>query len=182
MTQFEPFDEGVETRGETILVIEEALSRFSDSYRERAQDALAEYGIEDPEPDEWYPQAAELNALETIASDLDAHIIDRLGEQIPDVADWPEDISGVEDGLRSIDEAYQMNVNGGDIGYYDFEKVDDRTGLMECHNPYPCRFDRGLIRAVAQRYSPVEAFVFVEEDGEECRRRGGDTCQYTVHW
>ena len=62
MVSFEPYDDGVEARGETILVIEEALSRFSDSYQRHARKALQEFGIEDPDPDEWYPQEAELNA------------------------------------------------------------------------------------------------------------------------
>lgn len=182
MTQYEPFDDGVEARGRTLLVIEEALSRFSEQYRERARDALTEYGIEAPEPEGWYPQEAELNAFEAMADELEPHILDRVGEQIPDAAEWPNDISSVEEGLRSINEAYQLNHRGGDIGYYRFEKINERTGAVECKNPYPCLFDRGLIRAVARQYSPVEAFVFVEERSDDCRRRGADTCTYTVHW
>lgn len=182
MTQYEPFDDGVEARGRTLLALEEALSRFSEEYRRRAREALAEHGIEGPEPGEWYPQEAELDAFETIAAELDPHILDRVGEQIPDVAEWPGDIAGVEGALRSIDEAYHENHRGGDIGHYRFEPVDGRTGRVECRNPYPCQFDRGLIRAVARAHAPVESFVFVEEDGETCRRRGADACTYTVHW
>lgn len=182
MTQYEPFDADVEARGETFLAIEEALSRFSEGYQERARRAMAEYGIEDPDPDAWYPQEAELKALETIADELEPHIMDRLGEQIPDFAEWPDDVSGVEEALRSIDEAYQLNHRGGDIGYYRFEKIDDRTGEVECKNPYPCLYDRGLVRAVARKFSPVKSFVFVEERGDECRRQGADSCTYTVHW
>lgn len=182
MAPYEPFDDGVETRGETILVVEEALSRFSEAYQQRARGALAEYGIEDPKPDEWYPQEAELNAFETIAEELEPHILDRLGGQIPEMAEWPDDIDGVEAALRSIDEAYRLNHRGGDIGYYAFEPAGDRTARIECKNPYPCEFDRGLIRAVAQAHSPVESFVFVEEPGETCRRHGDDVCRYIVHW
>lgn len=182
MTQYEPFDNGVETRGETILAIENALSNFSDRYQTRAREALAEYDIDDPDPDGWYPQQAELNALETIAEDLDPYVLDRLGEQIPDAAKWPGDIADVEEGLRSINDAYHRNHRGGDIGHYRFDRRGDRTAEMECQNPYPCQFDRGLIRAVAKEYSPVESFVFLEERGETCRRRGADTCTYLVHW
>lgn len=182
MAPYEPFEDAVEARGETLLVVEEALSRFSEDYRRQARQALAEYGIEDPDPDEWYPQEAELNAFETIAEELEPHILDRLGGEIPDAAEWPNDISSVEDGLRSIDDAYQLNHRGGEIGYYRFEKTDDRAGRIECRNPYPCEFDRGLIRAVAQKHSTVEAFVFIEETGDRCRRHGADSCTYTVHW
>lgn len=182
MAQYEPFDTGVESRGETLLAIEQALSRFSEEYQELVSQAMAEYGIEEPDPDEWYPQQAELNTLETIANELEPHIIDRLGEQIPDFAEWPTNITDVESALRSIDEAYQLNHRGGDIGYYDFEKADDQTGEVHCKNPYPCLFDRGLIRAVTQEYAPVESFVFLEEAGDTCRRMGDDACTYTVYW
>lgn len=182
MTQYEPFDQGVEARGETILALEDALARFSEQYRRRAREALIECGIEDPDPDAWYPQQAELNALELIAEDLSPHLLDRLGEQIPDAAEWPSDISGVEEGLRSINEAYHRNHRGGDIGSYRVTNPTESTVDVVCTNPYPCQFDRGLIRAVTKEYSPVESFVFVEERGDECRRHGADTCTYTVHW
>ena len=84
--------------------------------------------------------------------------------------------------LRSIDEAYRRNHRGGDIGFYRFESTGERSGEVTCENPYPCEFDRGLIRAVARRYAPVESFVFVEERGDRCRRRGDDACTYTVSW
>lgn len=182
MAPYEPFDDEIEARGNTILVVEDALSRFSDDHRQRVRDALAEYGIDDPEAANWYPQEAELNAFETIAEDLEPHILDRLGERVHAAAEWPGEIDSVEEALRSIDDAYQLNHRGGEIGYYSFEKTGDREGLVECKNPYPCRFDRGLIRGVAQEHSPVESFVFIEERADHCRRRGDDVCTYTVHW
>lgn len=183
MTQYEAFDADVEVHGQTILsVVDGALARFSEDYRTDARDALAENGIEDPAPDEWYPQQAWLNTFQAIADTLQPHLLDRLGEQIPDVAEWPAGISSVEEGLRSIDEAYQQNHRGGEIGSYRFEKVDANSGTVTCSNPYPCLFDRGLVRAVAQTYAPVEAFVFVEERSDQCRRNGADTCTYTVFW
>jgi hypothetical protein len=183
MAPYEAFDEGVEVHGQTIItVVDDALARFSESYRETAYNALAANGIDDPSPDEWYPQQAWLNTFEAIAAELEPHILDRLGEQIPDVADWPADPSTVASGLRAIDDAYRRNHRGGDIGFYRFESVDERTGTVICENPYPCEFDRGLIRAVAREYAPVESFVFVEEDGDRCRRDGDDACVYTVSW
>lgn len=183
MAQFEAFDADVEVHGQTIRsVVNEALSRFSDEYQQRALEALSENGIEDPKPDQWYPQQAWLNTFRTIADELEPHLLDRLGEQIPTIVDWPSSISGVEKGLRSIDEAYQLNHRGGDIGYYRFEPIDDQSGEVICRNPYPCLFDRGLIRAVARQYAPVESFVFIEEDTDHCRREGDDACSYSVYW
>lgn len=183
MATYEAFDRGVEINGQTVLtIVEEAMGKFSDEYRERALAALADEGISDPDPDEWYPQQSWLNAFEAIADDLQPHVLDRLGETLPDVADWPNEYESVPAGLRSIGEAYQRNHRGGEIGSYEFEQVDESTGQITCHNPYPCQYDRGLIRGVARKYAPVDAFVFIEETGETCRRNGGDTCTYTVHW
>ncbi|WP_096389835.1 hypothetical protein [Halopenitus persicus] len=183
MVTCEAFDRNVEINGQTVVtIVEEAMGRFSEEYRERALAALAEEGITDPDPDEWYPQQAWLNAFETIADELQPHVLDRLGEQLPDVADWPNDFETVPAGLRSIDEAYRRNHRGGEIGHYRFERTDDRAGEITCHTPYPCPFDRGLVRGVAERYAPMDAFVFIEETGSTCRRNGDDTCVYTVYW
>lgn len=183
MAPYETFDSEVEINGQIVLtVVEEAMGKFSEAYRERAVAALAEQEITDPDPDEWYPQQAWLNAFETISAELEPHVLDRLGQQIPIVADWPNDIDGVPAGLRSINTAYQRNHRGGEIGFYQFEQTDETTGTITCRNPYPCPFDRGLIRGVAQKYAPVDAFVFIEETGSTCRRDGSDECTYTVYW
>jgi hypothetical protein len=183
MAAYEAFDEGVEVHGRTILtVVDDALSRFSESYRRTAYEALSDNGIDDPSPEEWYPQQAWLNTFEVIAAELEPHILDRLGEQIPDVAEWPSEPSTVPEGLAAVDDAYRANHRGGEIGHYRFESRGERVGAVACRNPYPCEFDRGLLRAAARRYAPVESFVFVEENGDRCRRTGDDVCVYTVRW
>jgi hypothetical protein len=184
MAPCEPFDPAVEVRGRTVLaVVDDGLARFSEAYWERARETLADHGVTDPTDDEWCPQAAWLATFEQIAGDLDSHLLDRLGEQIPDAAEWPDDTrDNVPTGLRTIDEAYQRNHRGGEIGSYGVERTGEHEVEIVCETPYPCAFDRGLIREVARRSSPVETFVFVEETGEECRRDGADTCTYTVHW
>ena len=183
MVAYEAFDRNVEVNGRTVLtIVETAMGRFSDTYRERALSALEAEGITDPDPDEWYPQQAWLNAFETIAEELQPHVLDRLGEQLPRVAEWPNDFEAVPEGLRSIDDAYRRNHRGGEIGSYRFERIEDRSGEITCRNPYPCPFDRGIVRGVAQQYAPVDAFVFIEETGSTCRRDGDDACSYTVYW
>lgn len=183
MAPYEAFDQNVEINGQTVLaVVEGAMGKFSETYHNRAVAALAEEGIADPSPDQWYSQQAWLNAFERIATDLEPHVLDRIGEQIPSVAEWPNDIDTVPEGLRSINDAYQRNHRDGEIGSYQFEQTDEQTGTVTCHNPYPCPFDRGLIRGTAQKSAPVDAFVFIEETGAMCRRDGDDTCTYTVHW
>lgn len=184
MGHYEALDEDVEINGQTIRATLEGVSRFSEDYRRRVREALAAHGIEEPTPGAWYPQQAWLDAFGVLAAELEPHLLDRIGEQIPDTANWPSGISGVAAGLRSIDAAYHRNHRGGEIGHYRVIEVDeaDRTATLRCDTPYPCPFDRGLIRAVARTYAPVERFVFVEETGAVCRRDGGEACTYAVHW
>ena len=183
MVPYEAFDSGVEINGRVVLaVVEKALGKFSESYQQQAVAALAEEGLVDPGEEDWFPQQAWLNAFETMTSNLEPHVLDRLGEQIPTVAEWPNNFASVPEGLASIDEAYQRNHRGGEIGFYRFEQLDETLGEVQCQNPYPCQFDRGVIRGVAKQYAPVDAFVFIEETGDACRREGGDICTYTVHW
>jgi hypothetical protein len=79
MAQYEPFEAGVEARGRVIIAIEEGIEQFRDAHREAVRAALAERGIADPDPDDWYAQAAELDVLATIAEEFGPHVLDRLG-------------------------------------------------------------------------------------------------------
>jgi hypothetical protein len=104
MATYEAFDQGVEVNGQTILtIVEKAMGRFSESYQERALQALAAEGITDPDPEEWYAQQTWLNAFETIAEELQPHVLDRLGEQLPTVATWPNDFDSVPDAVLNSD-------------------------------------------------------------------------------
>jgi hypothetical protein len=182
MNRFEAVDRDVEINGQTILATLEGVRRFSETYKRQVRDALADSGIDDPEAGEWYPQQAWLDAFGVLAAELEPHLLDRIGEQIPETAEWPTGLSTVEEALESIDVAYQQNHRGGEIGHYRVTDLDDRMGVLRCENPYPCPFDRGIIRAITQRFAPAERLVFVEETGDECRREHGDFCEYTVYW
>ena len=63
------------------------MSRFSETYKQQVRDVLADNGIDDPKPGEWYSQQAWLDAFEVLATELEPHLLDRIGEQIPETAD-----------------------------------------------------------------------------------------------
>ncbi len=51
MASYEAFDPAVEINGQTVLtIVEEAMGKFSDEYRERALTALDAEGITDRRP------------------------------------------------------------------------------------------------------------------------------------
>jgi hypothetical protein len=58
MSQYNVLDDNVEINGQTILATLEGVSRFSETYTQQVRDALADNGIDDPKPGEWYSQQA----------------------------------------------------------------------------------------------------------------------------
>jgi predicted hydrocarbon binding protein len=173
MPQYEPFDDGVEARGQTILSVVDA---FPSALQGRAEAILAEHGIEDIDPDMWYPQENYLGSLEEIDDSMGTNTLNQIGKTIPKNAEWPPSVDTAFDAVESIDEAYQMNHRGGEIGYYSADKTDDKTIEVTCSNPYPCAFDRGLLEGVLKEFADTRTAI--TEVGESCRSDGAGECVY----
>lgn len=182
MAQFEAFDDDVEVNGQTVQSMIAGAGDVSSIFEDRMEETLADHGIEEPRTDEWYAQQAYLDAFESVADSIGQRTLTNIGKKIPDQADWPPGIDSVPEGLESINEAYQMNHRNGDIGYYEYEPMGDSEGKVFCKNPYPCAFDKGIVKAVVSRFSPESNLVTVSEEGDDCRQSGGDECVYHVSW
>lgn len=194
MAQFKAMAENVEVNGETVLSIAEGMS-FSKS---EALRILAENGIKDPKPGMWYPQQSWLNAFEVIAKKIGANTLFLIGMKIPENAKFPPQIDSIEKALPAIDVAYHMNhrINGEllfnpangqmkeGIGHYGFKKTGEKEAVMECNNPYPCDFDRGIIEAMAKRFKPQGTILvsITHSDNMPCRKNGADSCTYKIKW
>lgn len=183
MEDYEAFDLDAEESGRTILSVLDGLGEVSSVFEKQGKRVLAENGIEDPQPDEWYPVRTWLDAFETISEEIGAQTVRTLGQQIPKAAEWPSDIDSATEGLAAVDDAYQMSHRGGDIGHYDFEPLGEAEGRMVCENPYPCEFDRGLLEATVAEFDPEvkSSFVEITHDGH-CRSNGAAKCTYRIRW
>lgn len=51
-----------------------------------------------------------------------------------------------------------MNHRNGEIGYYKLISINLKanTAIMNCKNPYPCNFDRGIITTMARKFRPLD--------------------------
>lgn len=176
MAEFDAFDDDAEVNGHTVLSVLEGVPA---GFEDRATAILADHGIENPQPGDWYPQQAWLDAFQEIDAQVGEATLTRIGERIPGTAQWPTSIDLVVTALDLIDDAYHMNHRNGEIGSYDAEKIDNTTVHVTCRNPYPCSFDQGIIRAVAERVS-LRDNVLVTEISDTCRSDGGDECIYKV--
>ena len=192
MAEFIAFTPGVEVNGQTVLSVVEGST-----IKRSALKYLSKNGIVDPVPGQWYPQQSWLDAFRSIATEVGLLTLFQIGRKIPEKADWPSHVNDIHSALASIDIAYHMNhrLNGQllfdpatgvlkeGIGHYGYQKIDDHTARMTCHNPYPCDFDWGIIESAANKFKPEGYHISVVHDNpEQCRKNGVHSCSYTVKW
>lgn len=175
----------VEVNGEVVCQVAAGLRELSDDAETRGQEIIAENGITSPQSEAWYPLREWLDALEEIGATLGNEALTRLGRKVPEGVRWPPNVDSANGGFSTVNEAYQMNHRGGDIGYYEFRETDEREQTVVCANPYPCPFDKGIIegtlRAFSHRFS-YPPMAFIHETGEQCRMEGDERCEYIVMW
>ncbi|MBU1118825.1 hypothetical protein KKH43_03015 [Patescibacteria group bacterium] len=191
MTKENPY---LEVNGQTVYAVVDGMG----TAKEMGMRILSENGIDDPVPNEWYSQEEWLSAFKQIAENIGPHTLFAIGRSIPKNAEFPSEIDDIEKALASIDVAYHMNhkidgepmFNEKDgsmkegIGHYTFKKTGDKQAEVICDNPYPCDFDKGIVKEMAQRFKPEDSLlVKVEHDEtDECRKKGDKVCTYTVTW
>ncbi|MCY1072430.1 hypothetical protein OV090_47230 [Nannocystis sp. RBIL2] len=189
MTQYVPMAPNISVYGQTTSVFIDVLKQFS-VLQKAMLDAL---GVERFEPHAWYPQRLILRAYQKVDLLLGARGLERFGRQIPALVAFPPGIDGAHTVLSKLDTIYHLNhsrdgvvmfdLATGDmtegIGHYTYERVGEREVLMLCDNPYPCRFDMGLVHGFAGRFEPD---VQVAHESSECRARGGAKCLYRLSW
>lgn len=179
-TGFDGDLDGSEVVGRSPMSYVAASESITEFMGKQTKHKLANYGVEELDPDEWYPLKVPLAMLFDMREDYGESSMRNMGRHIPEHVEFPPDIEGAEEALQSVHQAYQHNHRGTEIGTYEFEKTGEKEGQMVCENPYPCEFDQGLIRGVAENFT--DSFVDVEEIGDECRADGGKRCTFHVEW
>jgi len=194
MAQFEAVDHNVEVNGQTVLSIANGMGIM----KRMGFEILSAHNINDPKPEDWFPQQNWLNAFREISEQIGPHTLLLIGKSIPDNAEFPPEIDGIEKALAAIDVAYHMNhrlygvplfnpqtgqMKEG-IGHYHFNKIGEKTAEIVCDNPYPCEFDKGIVEAMAKRFKPADSFLVnvKHDDSKGCRKNGAGSCCYTVTW
>lgn len=184
MAQFTPFSENVKVNGQTILTFINAITHPAS--KERMGIILKNNGIEEIKPDGWYSQKAWLDAFKEINDSLGPNTLFTIGKAIPENAKFPPEINNLEKALGAIDIAYKMNHKGGDIGFYKLLSFDGtkKTAQLECKNPYPSDFDRGIIMTMLRKFKPANSIKYdvVLDTSKPNRLKGADSCTYTVTW
>jgi hypothetical protein len=172
--------EKFEVQGHAIMSVVSAMALI----QHRALKLLADRGITPLEKDSWYPLARLLEVFKTIHTEIGPNTVKAVGRKIPENAQFPQNLTTLEDGFRSIDVAYRMSHRGpGNIGGYHYTPTGDRTAKMICDNPYPCAMDEGLLEAIGLRFRPIDSlWVRVEHQPGGCRKKGAVSCTYHLSW
>jgi hypothetical protein len=177
MDAFEPFEEGVEVKGKAVLSI---VAGVPAAFESRAHELLAAEGIDDPDPEEWYSQAAYLSAYRRIVEEIGEKTLQQVAQSTPRNAEWPPSVDGPLAALESIDDAYRQNHRGGEIGSYEVVETGDGWAEVTCRTPYPCSYDRTLVAATVELFG--DDYADATEVGDSCRADGGERCTYRVEW
>lgn len=194
MAQFIAFNPNVEVDGGTVLSFVNSMK----TGQEKRQNILSRHGIF-AEAGSWFNQQKWLDAFKEVATSVGDLNLFLIGTAIIDNAQFPP-ISNLEEGLRLLNVAYHMNhrLNGEimfnpqtgvileGIGHYSLVEFDakGRKAVMVCNNPYPSKFDEGIITQLVKRFKPADStFQLVKLDiTKETRAKGAESCTYLVSW
>jgi len=164
--------------GDLLRAVVAGVEQFSPDTRDAALATLSEHGIAEPLTDEWYPLAPSLAAIESVDGLVGEPGTFGLGKRIPHTLAFPAEAGDVPTALAALDDAYRAH-HRGDAGGYVFRQIGDDDGRIECHTPYPCAFDRGVVEGVAA--SGADGFVCLREVGR-CRADDAERCTYELSW
>ncbi|WP_123535392.1 hypothetical protein [Halosimplex salinum] len=169
----------MEVTGEVVGAVAAGVETFSTESRAAARAILDERGISTAEPGEWYPLSAFVAAIDALHDLVGDHAVHALGQRIARAVSFPTEPGDVPEALTALDEVCRDQHRGGDVGGYSFRQIGDADGRIECHTPYACAFDRGVVEGTAVAHA--DGFVCVCEVGA-CRSEGADRCTYEVSW
>jgi len=193
MAQFVAINENVEVNKQTVLSVVKSMEKGKD----QRLAILLENGI-NPEEKEWFNQQKWLNSFKIISNQLGEMNLFLIGKAIIDNAQFPP-MKDLEAGLNSIDVAYHMNhrlnnkimfdtTNGKKmqgIGNYKVISFDNskKEAIMVCDNPYPSKFDEGIITQIVRKFKPMGSIESIKLDpSKETRKKGGNSCTYIITW
>lgn len=168
----------IEVSGRVVL----ALVHVMGAFRSLSLDILKEHEIENPEDGQWYPLQNFLDSFGTMMRRIGPNTLSAVGRQIVAQAPFPPQIVSPAAALLSLDSAYQGEHRGGEVGRYHFVPKSERSGVMISTTPYPENFDRGLIRALVERFEP-DGLIDVHLDASpEAVKKGASAHTYSVSW
>jgi hypothetical protein len=180
---YKAFSDNVEVIGRKVLAVVNSHPTFKDLGLE----ILAKHGLSEVDPAKWYKQQNWLNVFSDIKQKFGSSTIFNIGKSAVtprkegEIAKYT-----LKESLDNLDEFYKKCHRGGDVGYYKLLKFDafEKIAIMECKNPYPDDFDRGMLTATARSYKPIDSLMIdVKLDTSKPNRLAGALVStYIITW
>lgn len=144
------------------IIGQNLLSTVVHINRESVYPFLVKHGLDNIDPQQWYPLQAWMNVLNDVAeqgggsSDFVS-----LGVAIAQTALLPPEIENAsfEDFCASMDYAYQMNHRNGDVGHYMAEQMGEHHIKVTMTAPYPDDQAYGVLYGFARRFLPPKTKI-----------------------
>ena len=174
-----PFDPNAQVLGKTLLNSILGLPSFA---QKNMLAILEGQQIKNLDATKWYSIQSVIAVYDRIATDFGPHTVFDLGKTILADAQFPPEVNSIENGLNLIDTAYNMNHKNGYVGFYKMicHDVEEKKIIMQCYNPYPCDFDRGIFTAMARKFqSGVKVVV---DSTKPTKKKGGNESWYIVSY
>lgn len=180
MAEYISYDDNTLVNGETVLSFINCIENDKEIRSEilKNNNIIPEYG-------KWYKQQDWLNAFKELNDKLGHDYLYLIGKSIIENAIFP-DIKDLKEALQLLDQAYHLNHKNGYIGNYKLVSFDmnTKTAIMECNNPYPSKFDEGIITSLVELYKPNNSYqqVIYLDENKPSRNNGDDSCTFIIKW
>jgi hypothetical protein len=159
MSTAKPFDPNVEVLGAVIIAISQSINS------DELLPILEARGLGNVQPDQWYPAATWIDALNDIAAhdngsmNLVAASI-KVSENIPQ-ASGDGTIKGA---FMTANDTYYMSHRGGYLGEIKVESTKDKEVTVSAYSPYPDDYLYGAFYGHARRHAPKNANLRIYRD------------------
>jgi hypothetical protein len=177
--EMKPFDLNAEFLGVSLFPAIWSLPSF---VQKNMLNTLAEEGITNLDVDAWYSLKIILRYYKKVVEYYGPHTTFDLGKSIPENAVFPPGVDSIESGFELINMGYNMNHRNGYVGFYNVvsHDLEKKEIVMQCYNPYPCDFDRGIFTSMARKFK-TGVRVVVDET-KPTKKKGGDESWYIISY
>ncbi|MDD2775122.1 MAG: hypothetical protein PHU06_04125 [Gallionella sp.] len=183
MAQFIAFDKNAEVAGHSIL---STLSTFPEYYRAEIEQFFKDNNVTNVTPDSWHSQQSYLNVCKDISTRYGPSTLFNAGVAVGESVPFPPGTT-LQAAFAGWNDAYlSHHRNGYLMGYIKLLSFDPQAkkAVVECKNPYPSHFERGIATTFARKCKPKDAaFIDVQLDNTmKSRLDGADSCFYVITW
>lgn len=169
MEKFTAFDPKTEVIGYTMTSFLDCVTHTEVVPIVRA------HGVENIDPDQWYPQQLWLDILTDIVHQPNAmENLVAVGMKLAEKIIFPPSVTTIKEALAGGSVAYQKNHRNGNPGYVTYEDAGPTRVLLTVNTPYPDDFMYGTRYGYARRFLGGHRDLRVHQSNRLVYRRPED--------